>query len=227
MFRAVDGFIRANPLRSNIISATLVSSCGDGVAQLLEQRRGGGEEEEDEEEGKTAYDVSRTVRVGLWGTLVAAPVFTWLRFLDRVIPGATVRSTALKVAAHQGVCSPIHNSIFYGYISAWTTFGGGMTLSSPTTFASGRGASGGGNGGGDAKSSCSNDSHGPAAVGTWVSRWKTKLEEEFVRTQCIALCTWGPANAFVFYYVPLHYRVVVQVSVGVVWTSYLSMTGHR
>ena len=66
MFRAVDGFIRANPLRSNIISATLVSSCGDGMAQLLEQRRGGGEEKgEDEEEGKTAYDASRTARVGL------------------------------------------------------------------------------------------------------------------------------------------------------------------
>ena len=62
---------------------------------------------------------------------------------------------------------------------------------------------------------------------TFVSRYATRMRREFPATTAYSLCFWTPAQTFNFSYVPLHYRPLYLNSMMVVWTTYLSLSGHR
>ena len=95
-----------HPLRSNVISATIISQIGDLIAQSFETR--------------DHYDIQRSMRVALWGAISSGPVFIWLRNLDRFVGSkTTLRNSFKKVMIHQAVASPLFNSFFYGYVCAW------------------------------------------------------------------------------------------------------------
>jgi len=86
-----------------------IGCIGDTVAQYVEKI--------------PEWDLNRIIRVASWGTISAAPVFMWLRKLEGIVGGNTWRHALTKVTLHQAIASPIHNSLFYGYVGWWQTQG--------------------------------------------------------------------------------------------------------
>jgi len=58
-------------------------------------------------------------------------------------------------------------------------------------------------------------------------RYYERMRREFPATTAYSLCFWTPAQTVNFAYVPLHLRPLYLNSMMVVWTTYLSIAGHR
>ena len=62
---------------------------------------------------------------------------------------------------------------------------------------------------------------------TFLSRYATRMRREFPATTAYSLSFWGPVQAINFTYIPLHLRPLYLNGMMVVWTTYLSISGHR
>ena len=62
---------------------------------------------------------------------------------------------------------------------------------------------------------------------TFFSRYATRMRREFPSTTAYSLSFWTPVQAVNFTYVPLHLRPLYLNGMMVVWTTYLSIAGHR
>lgn len=62
---------------------------------------------------------------------------------------------------------------------------------------------------------------------SWPERFATRMRREFPATTAYSLLFWTPAQAINFTLVPLHMRPLYLNSAMVVWTTYLSIAGHR
>jgi len=66
-----------------------------------------------------------------------------------------------------------------------------------------------------------------APAETWASRFSLRMRREFPSTTAYSLLFWTPAQVVNFMLVPLHLRPLYLNSMMVVWTTYLSIAGHR
>lgn len=62
---------------------------------------------------------------------------------------------------------------------------------------------------------------------TWAARFSLRMRREFPPTTAYSLLFWTPAQTVNFMLVPLHLRPLYLNSMMVVWTTYLSIAGHR
>ena len=62
---------------------------------------------------------------------------------------------------------------------------------------------------------------------SWAARFATRMRREFPPTTAYSLLFWTPAQTVNFTLVPLHLRPLFLNSAMVVWTTYLSIAGHR
>jgi len=67
--------------------------------------------------------------------------------------------------------------------------------------------------------------HGPRE--TWAERFAMRMRREFPSTTAYSNLFWIPAQTINFNFVPLHLRPLYLNSAMVVWTTYLSIAGHR
>lgn len=174
------------PLAGNIAIASGIGCVGDVIAQTIEERE--------------SIDLNRTMRVAFWGFISAGPVFLWLRKLEVLIGGSTLKQTLKKVALHQAVASPIHNAAFYGFTGLWI------------------------------QREAAEETEGKppeTSFQAWFDQWNKKLRDEMIETQITANMIWFPANMIAFMFLPLRYRVPYQSALGSVWMAYLSFIGHR
>eukprot|EP01029_Cantina_marsupialis_P005083 TRINITY_DN15418_c0_g1_i1.p1 TRINITY_DN15418_c0_g1~~TRINITY_DN15418_c0_g1_i1.p1 ORF type:complete len:186 (-),score=31.94 TRINITY_DN15418_c0_g1_i1:121-678(-) len=99
-------FAQTRPFAFNIISTSVLSFFGDGIAQQF-----------DSDEG---YSLKRGLRMGLFGMLVSGPpMYCWFKYINQKIVGRSMRDVMKKVLLTQSVVSPIMNSTFFGYIEFW------------------------------------------------------------------------------------------------------------
>lgn len=64
-------------------------------------------------------------------------------------------------------------------------------------------------------------------INTWASRFSLRMRREFPTVTARSLLFWTPAQTVNFMLVPLHLRPLYLNSMMVVWTTYLSIAGHR
>lgn len=62
---------------------------------------------------------------------------------------------------------------------------------------------------------------------SWAARYARRMQHEFPPTIAYSLCFWTPAQAINFTFVPLPLRPLYLNGMMVVWTTYLSIAGHR
>ena len=187
MVRTYTACLHSHPLRTTALSASLISSTGDVLAQKIECGS----------LSLATFDRQRTAMVGLWGlTWMGAPTTLWLRNLQARLPAMAINgdgTTTLHLgnlvralAIHLGVFAPVTNAAFYGYKEL---FAGGWQ--------------------------------------SWAERYATRMQNEFITTTCFSWLFWTPAQALNFTLVPLHFRPIYLNSLMVLWTGYLSFSGHR
>ena len=64
-------------------------------------------------------------------------------------------------------------------------------------------------------------------IDTWASRLSLRMRLEFPTVTARSLLFWTPAQTVNFMLVPLHLRPLYLNSMMVIWTTYLSIAGHR
>lgn len=64
-------------------------------------------------------------------------------------------------------------------------------------------------------------------IDTWASRLSLRMRREFPTVTARSLLFWTPAQTVNFMLVPLHLRPLYLNSMMVIWTTYLSIAGHR
>ena len=62
---------------------------------------------------------------------------------------------------------------------------------------------------------------------TWSARFAERMRQEFPSTTAYSMCFWVPTHMLTFTLVPLHLRPLYLNTMMVVWTTYLSIAGHR
>lgn len=95
-----------------MVTSGLIAGGGDALCQFLvgmmEKSKGGGVVAA----VVVPYDIWRTARFTLLGTVVVAPsVHAWYTVLNRVVSGVTVTAVVRRVAADQLVFSPVFLSV--------------------------------------------------------------------------------------------------------------------
>eukprot|EP01012_Entosiphon_sulcatum_P008776 TRINITY_DN14821_c0_g1_i1.p1 TRINITY_DN14821_c0_g1~~TRINITY_DN14821_c0_g1_i1.p1 ORF type:complete len:184 (+),score=21.45 TRINITY_DN14821_c0_g1_i1:464-1015(+) len=100
--------LRHRPLRTNVISAGLILSVGDRIAQVVE----GGEKD---------HNFARSARLAVWGSLISAPIsYYWFRQLERWWPASGGFKAALrKTVVNQLIMAPFLNALFFFYVIIW------------------------------------------------------------------------------------------------------------
>ena len=107
-FAAYTDALRAAPLATNVVTASLLATFSDSIAQTMERRRSGGE-----------WNVERSAWQSVWGAAMSGCViFYWLRWLATVFPRAKSSGLQLlgKVGLNQLVMSPGLNGGFFLFV---------------------------------------------------------------------------------------------------------------
>lgn len=97
------------------MTASVLFGTGDAIAQLAVEKK-----------SFDNYDYVRTLRLGLYGGAIFAPIMSvWFRTLEKVpgVPGSFA-NVAGKVALDQGLAAPNMLAVFF---TATTLMGGGST----------------------------------------------------------------------------------------------------
>eukprot|EP01006_Ploeotia_vitrea_P059827 TRINITY_DN74849_c0_g1_i1.p1 TRINITY_DN74849_c0_g1~~TRINITY_DN74849_c0_g1_i1.p1 ORF type:complete len:179 (-),score=5.59 TRINITY_DN74849_c0_g1_i1:274-810(-) len=108
--------LESHPFSSRLALTSFLYGTGDLFAQLIQCAKSNNNRQ---------YDPHRTLRMTLWGAIIAAPFTVWYRSLDRFIPGARPSAVLKKTCLDQFLLTPLVYVCFFPYVGMMTR----MTLS--------------------------------------------------------------------------------------------------
>ena len=146
-----------------------------------------------------AWDARRGASLAVWGfEWMGAPATLWFRWLSTRFPTMIARPDGTSLhAGNLGRVLLVHLTLFAPFTNAMFYGYKEAVSAQPTCGAS------------------------------WSIRFERRLRNEFVATTCYSWLFWTPAQAVNFTIVPLHFRPLYLNSLMVLWTAYLSFSGHR
>ena len=110
---------------TNTISGGVLLALGDLIQQSIEQRNSACDG------NAKQYDLERSGRMTTVGFALGLPHHYWYLFLDRLIPGTSMRCVAKKILLDQSCFSPFANFVFFtgsgllegnSYKDSWNEF---------------------------------------------------------------------------------------------------------
>lgn len=139
--------LRSHPLRTNMVTASLISVTSDAISQTIERRQAvltrtsrpassappssalqGAFELLSKKQG---HDYYRSLTMSVYGAAVfGAFVSWWFSVLSCLVPVTDLRSVLLKVLVNQFFMSPFLNSLFFAWVTL-TRNPGDRTLTLP------------------------------------------------------------------------------------------------
>jgi len=100
-FKAVKYALTKHPLVRGMISYSVIWPCSNLVQQTLDKE-------------KTSIDIKEVIRYGVLGTLGTGPlVFVWMKTINRLIAGTTIKHAVLKAYLEQILFAPLGQTQFY------------------------------------------------------------------------------------------------------------------
>ena len=201
-FGAASNYMKTRPVQSNMLTMWAVLALGDFGCQGLERYL-----YRDDPMATKCTDWRRVARVSVYGFILGGPLLAgWFRVVERIVPKTLTGGAAVaaRIAATQVIMSPIYNGIFFGWVQAFDVY----------------------------DSSAENYSDKQPRFGTEEAslsahRWFVKCRVDLIMTCAIATAFWAPLHYVTFSFVPLQWRVVSSSIGSVLWSAYLTLTGHK
>ena len=196
------GLLATHPLRTNMVTASILSVASDAIAQSVERRNAAlvrkkqplhhQQQQQQQPQPLQGHDFKRSLAMGVYGAGVfGAFVSEWFKILSRLVPvgPGDWKGVILKVGVNQFFMSPFLNTLFF----SWVTF----TRSSSSSLSE------------------------------KASTLKRKLNQDLKPTILRSLVYWSTWNLASFGIVPPKYLVVTTNLGFLLWTIYVSMVGYR
>ena len=247
MWRAYSRALKAAPVRTNVLTATFVTATGDALAQTLaawpqQQQRAASAAEPGSATASLlpppfAIDLERSATVTAYWAVTAPALYGWFRWLDAKFPtgaatGAgrqipTARGLATlgkKLLVHQWTFVPVLNGCFFAY----------LVLAEHTLQH--KRAAGARNAAAAAAPVTAQQRQDSITLvrimqqqssGVLQQRLCDEVPSRLREAQKTSVVVWGVAHTFNFMFLPPYTRVLFNSSVGVIWSAYLSIVGHR
>ena len=190
------------PLQSNMLTMWGVLALGDFGCQGLERYL-----YKDDPLAPNCTDWKRVARVSVFGFLIGGPLLAgWFRVVEKIVPKSLTGGAAVagKITATQVIMSPIYNGIFFGWVQAFDVYDG-----SAEKYPDGK------------------PRFGSDEISLSLNRWWLKCRDDLIMTCVIATAFWAPLHFVTFGFVPLQWRVVSSSIGSVLWSAYLTLTGHK
>eukprot|EP00918_Siedleckia_nematoides_P051316 GHVU01112303.1.p1 GENE.GHVU01112303.1~~GHVU01112303.1.p1 ORF type:complete len:186 (+),score=19.24 GHVU01112303.1:140-697(+) len=112
LFRWYMKVLNKRPLVTQALSAGILMGMGDTIAQVAVEKK-----------GLKNYDVPRTTKFFLFGTIVLGPgLKAWYVLLDKLYKGQGALTTIKKVATDQTILAPVLLCVVLGSINFWNTY---------------------------------------------------------------------------------------------------------
>ncbi|WOO77183.1 Protein SYM1 [Vanrija pseudolonga] len=119
--RVLAAYLRqlsTRPLRTKMITSTVLFSIGDSIAQFgIEGRRLGADGSEVDQAGDPieAWDPQRAARLAFYGGFIFAPLaHNWLGFIEKIKYPSKIRTLATRLAVDQFLWGPFIVCMFWG-----------------------------------------------------------------------------------------------------------------
>ena len=192
-----SGCLLAQPLLTNIVTASSLCILSDSISQNFEQTRAATSVREAEKKGLTAPKVAkhswyRSFCMSVYGAIVYGWLTTyWFKFLNHVVPqeGITMALVLKKVFINQLFMSPTLNGMFFTYVT--------ITRDFTSTFAQ------------------------------KIIQVQLKLKRDLIPTIKRSCVYWGIVQFINFSYIATKFQLLYTNSAFVIWTTYIAFIGFK